>query len=194
MLHSSTVLCSAAMQTEESENVHVFCRCDMMPCRPWTPDGKRCYICGQNCDKFSAVNDPSPRDLLESLTCDRDCDKMVVTSAGPAAVWQNKRTGLFAFIGEHNGRPWERKVIFQLIFSMIFPPKGLPEQRHQGAPLLHIHRGRVARRAGLQKASRRWCICSLVHWDDSSWKCTLFWSIIVVLWIFFQILPQAKFW
>lgn len=79
--------------------------CDMMPCRPWTPDGKRCYICGQNCDKFSAVNDPSPRDLLESLTCDRDCDKMVVTSAGPAAVWQNKRTGLFAFIGEHNGRP-----------------------------------------------------------------------------------------
>ena len=80
-------------------------RCDMMPCRPWTPEGKRCYICSQNCDKFSAVRDPSPRDLLESLTCDRDCDKVVVTSSGPAAVWQNKRTGLFSFIGEHNGRP-----------------------------------------------------------------------------------------
>lgn len=79
--------------------------CDMMPCRPWTPDGKRCYICGQNCDKFSSVNDPSPRDLLASLGCDRDCDKMLVTSSGPAAVWQNKRTGLFSFIGEHNGRP-----------------------------------------------------------------------------------------
>ena len=83
----------------------IFYRCDMMPCRPWTPDGKRCYICGQNCDKFSSVNDPNPRDLLESLTCDRDCDKMLVTSSGPAAVWQNKRTGLFSFIGEHNGRP-----------------------------------------------------------------------------------------
>jgi hypothetical protein len=26
-------------------------------------------------------------------------------AAGQAAVWQNKRTGLFRFLGEHNGRP-----------------------------------------------------------------------------------------
>jgi hypothetical protein len=26
-------------------------------------------------------------------------------AAGQAAVWQNKRTGLFTFLGEHNGRP-----------------------------------------------------------------------------------------
>ena len=77
----------------------------MMPCRTWTPEGKKCYICSANCDKFSQVHDPSPRDLLSSMTCDRDCNKLVVTSSGKAAVWQNKRTGLFSFIGEHNGRP-----------------------------------------------------------------------------------------
>jgi hypothetical protein len=32
---------------------------------------------------------------------------------------------------------------------------GLPEQRHEGVPLLHLHWGRVACRARLQKASRR---------------------------------------
>ena len=80
-------------------------RCDMMPCRAWTPEGKQCYICNKNCQDFRAVKEARARDLLETLTCDPDCDRIVVTSSGPAAVWQNKRTGLFKFIGEHNGRP-----------------------------------------------------------------------------------------
>ena len=46
-------------------------RCDMMPCREWTPEGKRCYICSSKCSDFSSVHDPSPRDLLDTLTCDR---------------------------------------------------------------------------------------------------------------------------
>lgn len=77
----------------------------MMPCRAWTPEGKQCYICNKNCDTFRGLSQPGARDLLDSLTCDPDCDRIVVTSSGPAAVWQNKRTGLFKFIGEHNGRP-----------------------------------------------------------------------------------------
>ena len=77
----------------------------MLPCRAWRPEGKKCYICNKNCDDFRGLSEPRPRDLLESLTCDPDCNKIVVTSSGPAAVWQNKRTGLFKFIGEHNGRP-----------------------------------------------------------------------------------------
>ena len=80
-------------------------KCTMMPCRAWTSENRRCYICSQNCKKFSNIHEPAPSDLLNSLTCDPDCDRMVVTSAGPAAVWQNKRTGLFRFVGEHNGRP-----------------------------------------------------------------------------------------
>ena len=80
-------------------------RCDMMPCRQWSPENKQCYICSSNCARFNDIHEPAPRDLLATLTCDRDCDKMVVTSHGAAAVWQNKRTGLFSFIGEHNGRP-----------------------------------------------------------------------------------------
>ena len=34
---------------------------------------------------------------------------VVVTSSGGAGVWQNKRTGLFNFVGEHNGRPLYKK-------------------------------------------------------------------------------------
>ena len=77
----------------------------MMGCRAWTPEGKRCYICSKNCDSFSTVDEPTAQDLLEQLSCDRDCDQMLVSSDDKAAVWQNKRTGLFSFIGEHNGRP-----------------------------------------------------------------------------------------
>ena len=67
----------------------------MLPCRAWRPEGKKCYICNKNCDDFRGLSEPRPRDLLESLTCDPDCEKIVVSSSGPAAVWQNKRTGLF---------------------------------------------------------------------------------------------------
>ena len=77
----------------------------MLPCRAWRPEGKKCYICSKKCQDFRGLSEPRARDLLDSLTCDPDCEKIVVTSSGPAAVWQNKRTGLFSFIGEHNGRP-----------------------------------------------------------------------------------------
>lgn len=79
--------------------------CSAMPCRSWTMEGKKCYICSQACDKFSSLGLPGPSELLDSLGCDPDCDQMVVSSEGLAAVWQNKRTGLFRFLGEHNGRP-----------------------------------------------------------------------------------------
>lgn len=79
--------------------------CTSQPCRAWTTEGRQCYICDQNCTQMGALTDPDPADLLGSLSCDRDCDRIVVTSEGQAAVWQNKRTGLFTFIGEHNGRP-----------------------------------------------------------------------------------------
>ena len=36
--------------------------------------------------------------------------------SGLAAVWQNKRTGLFQFLGEHNGRP-----VFVVIEFLDFP-------------------------------------------------------------------------
>jgi len=79
--------------------------CDMMPCRLWRPDDKKCYICDTMCDEFNDLPSPSPGALLKKLTCDPDCDKMIVSSDGPAAVWQNKRTGIFNFLGEHNGKP-----------------------------------------------------------------------------------------
>ena len=34
--------------------------------------------------------------------------QVIVSSEGKAAIWQNKRTGLFSFAGEHNGRPLYR--------------------------------------------------------------------------------------
>jgi len=80
-------------------------KCDMLPCRAWTPDSKKCYLCNSHCDKFAELNEPRASDLLQTLTCDPDCEKIVITSSGLAAVWQNKRTGLFQFLGEHNGRP-----------------------------------------------------------------------------------------
>ena len=54
----------------------------MLGCRAWTAEGKKCYICSKNCEQFSQVHDPSPRDLLYQLTCDRDCAQVLVTSSG----------------------------------------------------------------------------------------------------------------
>jgi len=79
--------------------------CTNMPCRAWNTDEKACFFCDQNCTMMANTHDPRPEDLLEKLSCDRDCTSVVVTSEGKAAVWQNKRTGVFTFIGEHNGRP-----------------------------------------------------------------------------------------
>ena len=65
----------------------------------------QCFICDQSCASLHSVDNPRSDALLSSLKCVGSCDKIVVNSNGPAAVWQNKRTGLFKFIGEHNGRP-----------------------------------------------------------------------------------------
>jgi len=51
------------------------------------------------------MGNPRSSALLAKLGCTASCDKILVHSDGNAAIWQNKRTGLFSFIGEHNGRP-----------------------------------------------------------------------------------------
>jgi len=79
--------------------------CRDMPCRAWTSEGRQCYFCDHNCTQLAESKEPTPQDLIKKMSCDEDCTQIVVTSDGMAAVWQNKRTGLFTFIGEHNGRP-----------------------------------------------------------------------------------------
>jgi len=80
-------------------------KCDSIPCRAWSIANKKCYMCQSNCTELQEHHNPSVSNLLQTLSCDPDCDKIVVTSSKGAGVWQNKRTGLFKFIGEHNGRP-----------------------------------------------------------------------------------------
>ena len=80
-------------------------RCRKPPCQAWTLGDAQCFICDQSCASLHAVDSPRSDALLSSLKCAGSCDRIVVNSNGPAAVWQNKRTGLFKFIGEHNGRP-----------------------------------------------------------------------------------------
>ena len=83
----------------------IFCRCKRPPCNTWSLGDAQCFICDQSCASLHSVDNPRSDALLSSLKCVGSCDKIVVNSNGPAAVWQNKRTGLFKFIGEHNGRP-----------------------------------------------------------------------------------------
>ncbi len=56
--------------------------CRTQPCRAWTTEGRQCYICDQNCTQFAGLADPAPADLLGALSCDRDCDQIVVSSEG----------------------------------------------------------------------------------------------------------------
>jgi len=83
--------------------------CTNMPCKSWTISDKKCYMCDRNCEQFHNHHRPAVSDLLKSMSCDPDCDKIVVTSSKGAGVWQNKRTGLFDLVGEHNGRPVYQK-------------------------------------------------------------------------------------
>ena len=83
--------------------------CSEMPCKAWSISDKKCYRCDKNCQQWGRLRTPSVRALLSQLSCDSDCSSLVVTSSGGAAVWQNKRTGLFTFVGEHNGRPLYQK-------------------------------------------------------------------------------------
>jgi len=84
-------------------------KCSNLPCRTWTIENKKCYMCQSNCSQFQSYHKPAVSDMLEHMSCDRDCNKMVIKSSKGAGVWQNKRTGLFDFIGEHNGRPIYQK-------------------------------------------------------------------------------------
>jgi len=84
-------------------------KCSSLPCRAWSIENKKCYMCQNNCTDLQKHHNPGVRDLLETMSCDPDCDKIVITSSKGAGVWQNKRTGLFQFIGEHSGRPVYQK-------------------------------------------------------------------------------------
>jgi hypothetical protein len=79
--------------------------CSRPPCPSWTLGDAQCFICDQKCAELHAVDNPRSDALLSQLGCEGSCDEIVVKSDGPAAVWQNKRTGLFKFLGEHNKRP-----------------------------------------------------------------------------------------
>ncbi len=79
--------------------------CGRAPCSAWELGEAQCFICDQKCALMHDVKNPRSDALLAELDCMESCDEVIVTSDGPAAVWQNKRTGLFKFLGEHNGRP-----------------------------------------------------------------------------------------
>jgi len=84
-------------------------KCTSLPCRAWSISNKNCFMCQANCSQFQQHHNPAVSDILQTMSCDPDCARVVVTSNKGAAVWQNKRTGLFQFIGEHNGRPVYQK-------------------------------------------------------------------------------------
>ena len=79
--------------------------CRNPPCPAWDLGDSQCYMCDQNCTQLHTVGDPQPDTLLASLGCKGSCYQIIVNSEDKAAVWQNKRTGLFEFMGEHNGKP-----------------------------------------------------------------------------------------
>lgn len=79
--------------------------CTEQPCPEWSLGDAWCYMCDRKCEEMHAVANPRSDALLASLGCEGSCANVIVNSDGSAAVWQNKRTGLFVFLGEHNGRP-----------------------------------------------------------------------------------------
>ena len=90
-------------------------RCTKPPCRAWTLADAHCFMCDKMCGEMHDVQNPEPDALVTTLTC--SCDKIIVASSGRAAIWQNKRTGLFSFSGEHNGRPvYQNKATKEYLF------------------------------------------------------------------------------
>lgn len=79
--------------------------CTSLPCQAWRISGGQCYICDTSCTQLHNLTNPGGGEVLASLGCDKECTRVVVTSTKGAAVWQNKRMGVFSLIGEHNGRP-----------------------------------------------------------------------------------------
>jgi len=92
--------------------------CTKPPCRKWELQDSHCFMCDQKCSELGDPHDPNPRDLIKILGC--KCDQIMVTSDGNAAIWQNKRTGLFFFYGEHNGRPvYRNKATKEYLFFTL---------------------------------------------------------------------------
>lgn len=85
----------------ETEPYH----CNRQPCAAWRLGDAKCFMCNQKCEQMHKLSNPRSEALLSTLGCQDSCDRILVVSDGPASIWQNKRTGLFTFLGEHNGRP-----------------------------------------------------------------------------------------
>ncbi len=79
--------------------------CSDPPCPDWSLGDARCFMCDKKCDDMHSVKNPRSDALLSRLGCSAGCDRILVLSESGAAVWQNKRTGLFVFLGEHEGKP-----------------------------------------------------------------------------------------
>ena len=56
-------------------------RCDMLPCRTWVPDSKKCYLCNSKCDQvtLSLINVTSVTPNVSSL--------LSSTSLKPLTCW-----------------------------------------------------------------------------------------------------------
>jgi hypothetical protein len=92
-------------------------KCDKMPCPAWNLGDAKCFMCDKKCENLHAVSNPRSSALLSKLSCSPTCDNVLVNSDGNAAIWQNKRTGLFKFIGEHNGRPvYQNNATMEFLF------------------------------------------------------------------------------
>jgi len=93
-------------------------KCMKQPCDKWTLQDSHCFMCDKKCDELHELHKPQPKDLVKTLTC--KCDQIIVSSDSKAAIWQNKRTGLFYFYGEHNGRPvYRNKATKEFLFYTL---------------------------------------------------------------------------
>ena len=80
-------------------------QCTQPPCPAWSLGDAQCFMCDKKCDEMHKLGNARSDALLDTLGCKGSCNRIVVNSDDKAAIWQNKRTGLFTFMGEHNGRP-----------------------------------------------------------------------------------------
>ena len=90
-------------------------RCTKPPCRVWDLGNSKCFMCDKKCDRLHQIANPHSDALVNTLQC--SCSQIIVDSRGKAAIWQNKRTGLFTFLGEHNERPvFQNKATKEFLF------------------------------------------------------------------------------
>jgi hypothetical protein len=116
-------------------------------------------LCQEKCDDLNRLKNPRSDALLSALGCQQGCDRVLVNSDGPAAVWQNKRTGLFNFIGEHNGKPaYQNNATKEFLFFTFTGSEWLvgPDFRkpHAGIQIYGNDDTTCPERAGGQNVSR----------------------------------------